>query len=85
MAVWFDIDGRLGAKLKEIVCVGVVKHLADEAEKPGGYRLHRVSGGAARQRQLQAKQTERAEQVEVPGQAGETAQPETPAAQRAAA
>ncbi|WFB11278.1 FAD-dependent oxidoreductase [Streptomyces sp. LX-29] len=58
VAVWFNIDGRLGAKLKETVCVGVVKHLADEAGKPGGYRLHRISGGPARQRLLQAKQAE---------------------------
>ncbi|MEV7568051.1 NAD(P)/FAD-dependent oxidoreductase [Streptomyces tanashiensis] len=85
VAVWFNIDGRLGAKLKEIVCVGVVKHLADEAENPGGYRLHRVSGGAARQRQLQTRQTEQAGQVEVPGPAGQTAQTDTPAAARRAA
>ena len=58
VAVWFNIDGRLGAKLKEAVCTGVVKHLADEADKPGGYRLHRVSGGAARQRLLQAERAE---------------------------
>ncbi|TVL90312.1 NAD(P)/FAD-dependent oxidoreductase [Streptomyces sp. SAJ15] len=61
VAVWFNIDGRMGAKLKEVVCVGVVKHLADEAGKPGGYRLHRVSGGATRQRLLKAKQAEQAE------------------------
>ncbi|MFF5701873.1 hypothetical protein ACFY7H_05160 [Streptomyces sp. NPDC012794] len=59
--VWFNIDGRLGAKLKEAVCTGVVKHLADEAGKPGAYRLHRVSGGATRQRLLQAKQAGQAE------------------------
>ncbi|WP_443065506.1 NAD(P)/FAD-dependent oxidoreductase [Streptomyces sp. NBC_00536] len=60
VAVWFNINGRLGAKLKETVCKVVVKHLADEAGKPGGYGLHRGSGGAARQQQLlQAKQAER--------------------------
>ncbi|WP_225801513.1 NAD(P)/FAD-dependent oxidoreductase [Streptomyces sp. NK15101] len=56
-AIWFKIDGRLGAKLKETVCAGIVKHLADEAEKPGGYRLHRTGGADARQRQLEAERT----------------------------
>ncbi|MEU7070731.1 FAD-dependent oxidoreductase [Streptomyces narbonensis] len=63
VAVWFNIDGRLGAKLKEAVCKGVVKHLADEAGKPGAYRLHRAGGGATRQRLLQAEQ---AGQTEAP-------------------
>ncbi|MEU1818383.1 FAD-dependent oxidoreductase [Streptomyces roseifaciens] len=58
VAVWFNIDGRLGAKLKEIVCTGVIKHMADEAHKPGAYRLHRVSGGATRQQLLQARRGE---------------------------
>ncbi|MEU7013354.1 FAD-dependent oxidoreductase [Streptomyces sp. NPDC046385] len=58
-AVWFKVDGRLGAKLKETVCTGVVKHLADEAEKPGAYALHRgKSGGAARAKQLQGVRDE---------------------------
>ncbi|WP_232835897.1 sigma factor [Actinocorallia populi] len=35
VAVWFTIDGRLGARLKETVCKGVIGHLADEARKPG--------------------------------------------------
>ncbi|MFE5965485.1 NAD(P)/FAD-dependent oxidoreductase [Streptomyces sp. NPDC056463] len=61
VAVWFKVDGRLGAKLKELVCVGVVKHLADEAGKPGSYRLHRVSGGGTRERQLQAAAAGRTE------------------------
>ncbi|MFG2994848.1 NAD(P)/FAD-dependent oxidoreductase [Streptomyces sp. NPDC048257] len=56
VAVWFNVDGRLGAKLKEVVCTGVIKHMADEAHQPGGYRLHRVSGGAKRQQLVQAKQ-----------------------------
>ncbi|MFC9306255.1 NAD(P)/FAD-dependent oxidoreductase [Streptomyces sp. NPDC057011] len=54
VAIWFKIDGRLGAKLKEIVCTGVIKHLADEAAKPGGYGLHRMKGGDTRARMLQA-------------------------------
>ncbi|WP_405979883.1 NAD(P)/FAD-dependent oxidoreductase [Streptomyces sp. NBC_00158] len=59
VAVWFNVNGRLGAKLKEAVCAGVVKHLAHEAHKPGGYKLHRMSGGGARQqRVLQAGQAE---------------------------
>ncbi|MFG2877400.1 NAD(P)/FAD-dependent oxidoreductase [Streptomyces sp. NPDC048337] len=55
VAVWFNVDGRLGAKLKEVVCVGVIKHMADEAHKPGGYRLHRAGGADTRRQQLQAK------------------------------
>lgn len=58
VAVWFNIDGRLGAKLKELVCKGIPKHLADEAAKPGSYRLHLMSGSAARRQQLQAKSAE---------------------------
>ncbi|MDK9497704.1 FAD-dependent oxidoreductase [Streptomyces katrae] len=52
-AIWFHVDGKPGAKLKETVCTGVVKHLADEAHKPGGYRLH-LMGAANRQKKLQA-------------------------------
>jgi NADH dehydrogenase FAD-containing subunit len=48
VATWFHIEGRLGAKVKEFVCRGVVKHLAGEARKPGSYSLHRVWGGAKR-------------------------------------
>jgi hypothetical protein len=44
VAVWFHIDGRLGARLKEFGCRSIVEHLAGEAHKPGSYRLHRVSG-----------------------------------------
>jgi len=58
VAVWFNIDGRLGARLKEFVCKGIPKHLADEARKPGSYRLHLMSGGAKRQQLLQAKRGE---------------------------
>ncbi|MEU9253762.1 FAD-dependent oxidoreductase [Streptomyces sp. NPDC048270] len=54
-AVWFNIDGRLGAKLKELVCSGVVKHLADEGDKPGGYKLHLMSRGGTRQQLVQAE------------------------------
>ncbi|MEV8623982.1 FAD-dependent oxidoreductase [Streptomyces sp. NBC_01268] len=64
-AVWFKVDGRLGAKLKETVCTVVPKHLADEAHKPGSYGLHRgKSGGAARAKQLQDGR------VEAPATAG---------------
>ncbi|MER6198971.1 FAD-dependent oxidoreductase [Streptomyces sp. NPDC001586] len=58
VAVWLHIDGRPGAKLKEAVCEGIVKHLAKEAHKPGGYGLHRLPGGPARQQRLSAKQAE---------------------------
>ncbi|WP_040838110.1 NAD(P)/FAD-dependent oxidoreductase [Nocardia brevicatena] len=55
VALWFHIDGRPGAKLKEFVCKGILGHLADEARKPGSYGLHRVSGGAKRRQLLQAE------------------------------
>ncbi|WP_137990517.1 NAD(P)/FAD-dependent oxidoreductase [Streptomyces vilmorinianum] len=67
VAVWFHIDGRPGARLKEFVCKGIVKHLADEAHKPGSYGLHRVSGGAKRRQILQARRGE------APATAGRTA------------
>ncbi|MEU1890117.1 NAD(P)/FAD-dependent oxidoreductase [Streptomyces pristinaespiralis] len=54
VALWFHIDGRPGAKLKEFVCKGIIKHLADEAHKPGSYGLHRISGGAKRRQLLEA-------------------------------
>jgi NADH dehydrogenase FAD-containing subunit len=53
-AVWFNIDGRLGAKMKESVVKGIPKHLAEEAHKPGGYKLHLMKGGAGRQKALEA-------------------------------
>ncbi|MGW0941354.1 NAD(P)/FAD-dependent oxidoreductase [Streptomyces sp. NPDC002623] len=61
VAVGFHIGGRPGAKVKEFVCAGIVKHLAGEAHKPGSYRLHNVSGGAHRRQALAAKDTERDE------------------------
>ncbi|MEE1769395.1 FAD-dependent oxidoreductase [Streptomyces sp. JV185] len=53
VAVWLHIDGRPGARLKEAVCKGIIKHMADEAGKPGSYSLHRVAGRAKRRQQLQ--------------------------------
>ncbi|WNI20940.1 FAD-dependent oxidoreductase [Streptomyces sp. ITFR-16] len=58
VAVWLHIGGRLGAKMKETVCKGVVKHLADEAHRPGGYGLHRMKGGAGRREALAALRAE---------------------------
>ncbi|MFE9928135.1 NAD(P)/FAD-dependent oxidoreductase [Streptomyces sp. NPDC005533] len=55
VAVWLHVDGRLGAKLKEAVCKGVVKHMAEEAHQPGGYGLHRISGGPGRAQRVAAK------------------------------
>lgn len=55
VALWFHIGGRPGATLKEMVCKGVVKHMADEAREPGSYGLHRISGGARRRQLLQAE------------------------------
>ncbi|MGW2045832.1 NAD(P)/FAD-dependent oxidoreductase [Streptomyces sp. NPDC001858] len=54
VAVGLHISGRPGARLKEFVCAGIVKHLAGEARKPGSYRLHNVSGGAHRRKALEA-------------------------------
>ncbi|MCH0567005.1 NAD(P)/FAD-dependent oxidoreductase [Streptomyces sp. MUM 2J] len=52
VAVGFHIDGRTGARLKELVCRSIIKQLADEARKPGAYGLHRVPGGAKRRQML---------------------------------
>ncbi|MFV0136109.1 NAD(P)/FAD-dependent oxidoreductase [Streptomyces sp. HMX87] len=54
VAVGFHIGGRPGAKLKEKVCQGIIKHLGEEAHKPGSYGLHRVPGGAKRRQLLAA-------------------------------
>ncbi|MFE1551544.1 hypothetical protein [Streptomyces sp. NPDC058718] len=40
------------------MCKGIPKHLADEADKPGAYRLHLMSGGAKRQQLLEAERGE---------------------------
>ncbi|MFB7275064.1 NAD(P)/FAD-dependent oxidoreductase [Streptomyces sp. NPDC056244] len=58
VATRFHIDGRLAATLKEFVCKGTVKYLADEARKPGSYSLHRVSGGPKRRESLRARRDE---------------------------
>ncbi|MFC8362213.1 NAD(P)/FAD-dependent oxidoreductase [Streptomyces griseorubiginosus] len=58
VAVGVHIGGRPGARVKEFVCQGIIKHLAGEAGKPGSYRLHKVSGGPARQAQLDARRAE---------------------------
>ncbi|WP_330299779.1 NAD(P)/FAD-dependent oxidoreductase [Streptomyces sp. NBC_00503] len=55
VAVWFNVNGFLGAKLKETVCKVVPKHLADEAGKPGSYSLHLKSGAEARRQLLEAE------------------------------
>ncbi|WP_340560715.1 NAD(P)/FAD-dependent oxidoreductase [Streptomyces sp. GSL17-111] len=55
VAVGFHIGGRAGAGVKELVCAAIVRHLAAEARRPGSYGLHRVSGGAARERALRAR------------------------------
>lgn len=51
-AVWLHIDDGLGARIKELVCKGIPGHLAEEAHKPGSYKLHRIPGGVAKRRQL---------------------------------
>ncbi|MDQ0581654.1 NAD(P)/FAD-dependent oxidoreductase [Streptomyces rishiriensis] len=54
VAQWFHIDGRPGARLKEVICKVIVKHLAEEAHKPGAYRLHRTASPAKRRQLLEA-------------------------------
>ncbi|MFF3019429.1 NAD(P)/FAD-dependent oxidoreductase [Streptomyces sp. NPDC057939] len=54
-AVWFNIAGRPGAKLKELVCKVVVKHLADEAGEPGSYKLHLKTRGGTRRQLVQER------------------------------
>ncbi|MFE0808487.1 NAD(P)/FAD-dependent oxidoreductase [Streptomyces sp. NPDC058848] len=51
-AVMLHVDKGLGAKIKELVCNGIIDHFAKEARKPGSFRLHRMPGGAAKRRQL---------------------------------
>lgn len=68
VAVWLHIDDGLGARIKEIVCKGIPKHLAEEAHKPGSYSLHRMRGGVAKRRQLL-----RAHRVETPAAADRAA------------
>jgi NADH dehydrogenase FAD-containing subunit len=59
VAVWLHIGGSLGAKIKEMICTHIPRHLAGEAHKPGSYSLHRVPGGVAkRQRLLRAHRAE---------------------------
>lgn len=69
VAVAFHIRGRLGARVKEKVCLGTVAHMADEARKPGSYRLHKISGGPERARRLQALQALDAPSGPAPGPA----------------
>ncbi|MFJ8935038.1 NAD(P)/FAD-dependent oxidoreductase [Streptomyces sp. NPDC102365] len=52
VAVWLHIDDGLGARIKEMVCKGIPGHLAEEAHKPGSFRLHRMPGGVAKRRQM---------------------------------
>jgi NADH dehydrogenase len=49
------LGGRTGAKLKELSCKASVKHLANEARKPGS---HTWPKGDKRQEMLQAKRGE---------------------------
>lgn len=55
VAVRFAIDGRPAARLKELVCTGIIRILADEAHRPGAYRLHRLPGGGRRRQALLAR------------------------------
>ncbi|ARQ68060.1 NAD(P)/FAD-dependent oxidoreductase [Streptomyces marincola] len=52
VAVWPHIDDRLGARIKEMVCTTILKHLANEARKPGSFKLHRMPGGVAKRQKL---------------------------------
>lgn len=64
VAVRLNIDDGLGARIKEMVCTGVIKHLAAEAHRPGSFRLHRMPGGVSKRRQML-----RANRVEAPAAA----------------
>ncbi|GAB2979719.1 NAD(P)/FAD-dependent oxidoreductase [Saccharothrix stipae] len=59
VALWLHVDGRLGARIKEFVRRGIVEHLADEAHRPGSYRLHRVPGNSKRGELLRGVSTRR--------------------------
>ncbi|MEV8596306.1 FAD-dependent oxidoreductase [Streptomyces sp. NPDC052012] len=52
VAVWLHIDEGLGARIKELVCKGIPKHLSGEAHKPGSFSLHRMPGGVAKRRKM---------------------------------
>jgi NADH:ubiquinone reductase (H+-translocating) len=52
VAVRFHIDDGPAARLKELVCKGIPKHLTAEAHKPGSYGLHRMPGGVTKRQQL---------------------------------
>ncbi|RPK89909.1 MULTISPECIES: FAD-dependent oxidoreductase [Streptomyces] len=67
VAIGLHIDDGLGARIKEMVCNGTLKHLAAEAHKPGSFRLHRMPGGVAKRRQLLS-----AHSVEAPAAADRT-------------
>ncbi len=51
----FHLGGRPGAKLKEFICKGTVKQLADEAHKPGSFRFHKLFKESERRRLLRAE------------------------------
>ncbi|MEJ2885993.1 NAD(P)/FAD-dependent oxidoreductase [Actinomycetospora aeridis] len=55
VAVPVHLGGRPGAALKEYICRGIVSSLTAEATQAGSYRLHRVPGGPARRRALEAR------------------------------
>jgi NADH dehydrogenase FAD-containing subunit len=52
------LGGRLGAKLKEVICQGTVKQLADEAHKPGSLSVPGWLTDKNRPRQLQSGPSE---------------------------
>ncbi|UFS94812.1 NAD(P)/FAD-dependent oxidoreductase [Nocardia huaxiensis] len=58
VALWFHLDGRLAAKVKEYVCRSTVEYLAGEGAKPGSFGMHKVSGGHQRARLLAARRAE---------------------------
>ncbi|MEU4835926.1 FAD-dependent oxidoreductase [Streptosporangium sp. NPDC023615] len=71
----FYVGGRPGAKLKEFVCKSTVKHLADEARKPGSLTWVKDD---KRQALLQAKRGEApaaAERAAKPGVRGRSGRP----------
>ncbi|MCT2589788.1 FAD-dependent oxidoreductase [Streptomyces sp. N2-109] len=70
VAVGLHIDDGLGARVKELVCEGIPKHLAKEAHKPGSFKLHRMPGGVAKRQQLlRTDRADRADRTEAPAAA----------------
>jgi NADH dehydrogenase FAD-containing subunit len=72
VAAGFHLGGRLGAKIKEIVCSGTVKQLAKEAAKPGSLSWSWSKDGQ-RRKAVQVKSRAEAETTAAPAKRTEPA------------